>query len=44
MKRKLIGALAALTVFAVGMLTGIFIHYTLHRLILSTEPFIYVIF
>lgn len=27
-----------------GILLGIFIHYVFHRLIIATEPFIYVVF
>ena len=38
---KVLGVAA---VFIAGMLVGVFTHYTLHRLILSSEPFIYVIF
>lgn len=38
------GLMSGIFVFAAGMLTGVFMHYTLHRLMLSLEPFIYVVF
>lgn len=31
-------------VFVLGLLIGIFLHYTFHILMLPSEPFIYVIF
>lgn len=35
---------SAIVVFVVGVLVAVLIHYTLHRFILSSEPFIYVVF
>ncbi len=44
MKDILMKLVSAIIVFTAGSLVGGFIHYTLHSLMLSSEPFIYVVF
>lgn len=44
MKSRLSRIAAGLAVFVAGAATGVFMHYVLHRLMLPTEPFIYVVF
>lgn len=36
--------LAGMAVFAAGFALAVFAHYGLHRLLLTTEPFIYISF
>lgn len=36
--------LAGTAVFAAGFAAAVFMHYGLHRLLLTTEPFIYISF
>jgi hypothetical protein len=44
MKSRVSKFAAGIAVFVMGAATGIFMHYVLHRLMLPTEPFIYVVF
>jgi len=43
-KDKLVHTASIIFVFLMGLLVGVFFHYLMHRLILSMESFIYIIF